>query len=83
MSNAALIAELRSLAWGMAPIENFRTEGEYGEELVWRAVCALEAAEAPPFVQQMIDECLPGGSSCDPQHVADAIRAWAKARGLE
>lgn len=42
-----------------------------------------EDGKPAPFVQQMIEDCLPGGSSCDPQQVADAIRAWAKARGLE
>lgn len=30
-------------------------------------------------VEQMIRECIPGGSICDPQRVADNIRAWAAA----
>ncbi len=33
-----------------------------------------------PFdVEAMIDACFPGGSSCDPQQVADAIRAYCNA----
>jgi hypothetical protein len=27
-------------------------------------------------IEQMLAECLPGGDSCDPQSVADAIRTW-------
>lgn len=28
------------------------------------------------FVDALLRECVPGGSSCDPQQVADAIREW-------
>ena len=27
-------------------------------------------------VQEMLEACVPGGSSCDPQQVADSIRTW-------
>lgn len=27
-------------------------------------------------IDQMLAECLPGGDSCDPQQVADSVRAW-------
>lgn len=31
----------------------------------------------PPLdVEQMLKDCVPGGSSCDPQAIADEIRAW-------
>ncbi len=29
-----------------------------------------------PDIEQMLRECIPGGSVCDPQKVADDIRAW-------
>ena len=31
-------------------------------------------------VEQMLAACLPGGSSCDPQWVADAIREYAESK---
>ena len=34
---------------------------------------------APIDVERMLAECVPGGSSCDPQQVADAIRSYCNA----
>lgn len=31
---------------------------------------------APLDIEAMLRECVPGGSICDPQQVADSIRAW-------
>lgn len=28
------------------------------------------------MVESMLKACIPGGSSCDPQEIADAIRQW-------
>ena len=44
---------------------------------------ALREQLHAPFVEQMLAECLPGGASCDPQFVADSIRAWAEKRGFK
>jgi hypothetical protein len=38
------------------------------------------AALARNEVAQMIEDCVPGGSLCDPQQVADALREWARVR---
>jgi hypothetical protein len=32
-------------------------------------------------IERMLAECVPGGSSCDPQQVADAIRSYCNAWG--
>ena len=32
--------------------------------------------QEPLDVEQMLKDCVPGGSSCDPQAIADEIRAW-------
>ena len=29
-------------------------------------------------VEKMLSICLPGGHSCDPQHIADAVRAYCR-----
>lgn len=35
----------------------------------------------PAFdIEQMILDCVPGGSICDPQQVADNLRAWVARR---
>jgi len=48
-----------------------------------RAVLALQpSASAEPAqepkvdVEQMLRDCVPGGSSCDPQAICDDIRNW-------
>ncbi|CAN7640006.1 hypothetical protein [Paraburkholderia terricola] len=35
-----------------------------------------EAVRLPVDVQAMLEACVPGGNICDPQSVADSIRAW-------
>lgn len=32
--------------------------------------------QEPLDVEQILKDCVPGGSSCDPQAIADEIRAW-------
>ena len=44
----------------------------------WDAAGMAEMARNE--VDQMIDDCVPGGSFCDPQQVADALREWARVR---
>lgn len=43
---------------------------------------AVAAARAPhpDDLETMLADCVPGGSYCDPQQVADAIRNWVAAR---
>lgn len=38
------------------------------------------ASQAAVDVERLIRECLPGGTSCDPQAVADAMREWFRAQ---
>jgi hypothetical protein len=35
-----------------------------------------EVVRLPIDVQAMLETCVPGGNICDPQSVADSIRAW-------
>ncbi|NDY89772.1 hypothetical protein G3A44_01030 [Ideonella sp. TBM-1] len=52
---------------------------------VARRLAAAPAAPAQAQAERLdldhlISECVPGGSICDPQHVADAIRAYFDSR---
>ena len=43
------------------------------------AMLAVRAGHKPIDIDAMLAACIPGGSSCDPQAVADSIREyWAK-----
>jgi hypothetical protein len=48
----------------------------------WLQANAARAVSAPASddVEAMLRDCVPGGSVCDPQQVADAIREWYAAR---
>lgn len=45
-----------------------------------RPLSAHPVQEPPVDVEAMLVACVPGGSSCDPQPVADDIREWFAAR---
>ena len=49
----------------------------------WQARAALSAAVPGPDIEALIRACVPSGSICDPQQVADAIRAYAVESGGE
>ncbi len=36
----------------------------------------MNTREREVMMEHMLAECVPGGSSCDPQRVADAIHEW-------
>lgn len=63
--SGAPVWRLSSVTWnGQSPIES-------------RALYLAPPASAPGVdVQALIEAVLPGGASCDPQRVADDIRAW-------
>lgn len=52
------------------------------EEIAAGYQAMLAASHPPPTedVEQMILDCVPGGSICDPQQVADNLRAWVARR---
>ncbi len=64
--------------------EVIRTDGGGREINGSRPLRAIPYYYAPPAldvdVEQMLEACVPGGSSCDPQAIADEIRRWYDAR---
>lgn len=44
-----------------------------------RALNVARAEYSKPSIEKMLAECVPGGYSCDPQEVADAIRRYCNA----
>ena len=71
----ALIARLREEG---NSLNNSRALGwDYAGSLMLEAADILSTPPpAPTDVERMIRECVPGGQSCDPQQVADALRSW-------
>ena len=58
-----------------------RVGAEYDEAKAYEALLAYKLPAAAPRVpsldvEGLIRTCVPGGQSCDPQGVADAIREW-------
>lgn len=65
--------------WGMCGIETFKRGrcDVAGHMCEVRALYTTPQPSAPGVdVQALIEAVLPGGSSCDPQRVADDIRMW-------
>jgi len=48
----------------------------FGVKYVRADLANPPAASDPIDIEQMLRDCVPGGSSVDPQHVCDNIRAW-------
>lgn len=63
-SHTAILAAARGAEKHEAELARLRVENE-------RLRDALEALR-----EAIIRDCIPGGSICDPQQVADAVRAW-------
>ncbi len=72
----------QAVAWQVTVVDNTGTH-DYAK---WAGLQAPPAALAVPagyvlvHVDRMLAACLPGGSSCDPQRVADAIREYVAAQ---
>lgn len=71
---------------------NIRTKAGKSVEIGWEvfaktaydiadAMMAVRTGHKPIDIDRMLAVCVPGGSSCDPQVVADRIREYWRANG--
>lgn len=68
-------------AWNNLPPEIRQNPRSPELDALYAAIRACDDAQPPHFdVEQMLRDTVPGGSSCDPQQIADGIRAWFAAR---
>jgi hypothetical protein len=80
----AWIAVCRTL-WAVAPNWYQGTGRSIDKACVEirRIAARADGLPAAPDVEQMLKDCVPGGSICDPQSVADSIREWFDKRSSD
>lgn len=80
---------MRVVACGLATLGAHRATRVAQHSAYWSPsyedVCKLAdraALLAPQGIERMLAECVPGGSTCDPQVIADNIRNYFATKGL-
>ncbi len=58
------------------PIHNVSIERVRKESGVWKPLYTHPPQPTQIDIEAMLTECVPGGSLCDPQQIADSIREW-------
>lgn len=63
------------------PDEHWRVGVAMDAYMMADAMLAVRSGHKPIDIEYMLAVCVPGGSSCDPQAVADRIRDYWRANG--